>query len=933
MINFIAAILIVLVCVFPVQGEDRGVRVLSEDSFGLVLEIDVPPPVFETVDIAAQTYSRVKLKGWAATLKSGSPELPAQGFLIQVPQSGDITVEAAGSSPSSVPNLTVSPVPYLKPSDDGQWTTEYSADEAIYLSSAFYPGRIAVVQRAGIIRGVPVARVIFYPFQWNPAAKELHRYSRITARVSFQNPLLSSRQPLSESNVSALSEVYQELLRQSVINYSPSSGQERHVEALEPVQSTDMSGDLKIMVKQSGLYRITYEDLKGTGIDVDNVRPNTFRLYHGTDDVFLRVVTAGTRMKQGDYLEFYAERFENTFTDTNVYRLSWGKKRGKRIPVRAGGVTGQGTLVTSFLDTIHLEQNNTGWGLTPGAPEQDYWFWEKITAPAVTNYPFTLQSLNKAGGTGKIKVCFRGASTAPPHPDHHTKITLNGTLIGDARWDGSDEYIQEADIPLNVLLEGTNTLTVESPGDTGAVVDIIYLNWIEISYWRQMEAKDDELTFTVTGEGRFRMAVNNLSSPDVRIFDITSPFRVSMYKGFTIAPGSNGYIAAFEDDLKGRKSFYLMTDKAVKSPFSTEQWRSAGLKSEANSADYIVITPREFLESASPLITFREQQGLRVKPVAVEDIYNEFGNGTLDPQAIKDFLTYTYAYWRRPAPAYVLLLGDGTLDYRDNFATGKKTRVPVHLLMTPDAGLVPDDNWYVAIDGNDVLPDMIIGRVPAADATMAADMVQKILGYENANSYSPRDVLFAADNNDIYFETINENLVSKLPAGYTARKVYLRSYSTTESATSDIISYMNNGMMLTNYVGHGDVTHWAGESLFVPEYISRLNNGGKLTFLVTLDCMNGYFAHPFYYSISEAFVAAKDRGAIAAFSPSGLGYPSEHMILGNEIFSSIFQDNIRALGAITTRSKINAFANGVSEDVVRIFTLIGDPAVRLKRGE
>jgi hypothetical protein len=54
------------------------------------------------------------------------------------------------------------------------------------------------------------------------------------------------------------------------------------------------------------------------------------------------------------------------------------------------------------------------------------------------------------------------------------------------------------------------------------------------------------------------------------------------------------------------------------------------------------------------------------------------------------------------------------------------------------------------------------------------------------------------------------------------------------------------------------------------------------------------------------------------------------MILGNEIFSSVFLDNVWVLGAITTQSKINAFANGVSEDVVRTFTLIGDPAVRLK---
>jgi len=212
-------------------------------------------------------------------------------------------------------------------------------------------------------------------------------------------------------------------------------------------------------------------------------------------------------------------------------------------------------------------------------------------------------------------------------------------------------------------------------------------------------------------------------------------------------------------------------------------------------------------------------------------------------------------------------------------------------------------------------------------------MARKILNYEMGEGYMPQEALFAADNNDPYFEAIDENMITRLSAGVTPRRVYLGTYADIKTAKQDLIDNINRGMMLTTYVGHGDVTHWAGEGLLESADILGLKNRKKLTFVVALDCLNGWFADPSYYSIGETFVTARRSGAIASFSPSGLAYSSEHDILGNAVFSSIFEKGNRQLGVITTGSKIEAFAQGVSENTVKIFTLLGDPAVRLRGGE
>ncbi len=275
-------------------------------------------------------------------------------------------------------------------------------------------------------------------------------------------------------------------------------------------------------------------------------------------------------------------------------------------------------------------------------------------------------------------------------------------------------------------------------------------------------------------------------------------------------------------------------------------------------------------------------------------------------------------------------MGDSNADYHDYYGTGKKNIVPAHLSITEGLGLTPDDGWYVSVRGGDLLPDMLIGRLSASTPEAAAQVAAKVMAYENASDYKPVETLFIADDDEPAFENINDELITALPKSISSSKVYLSEAESAKSARRAIVAGINKGMLITNYVGHGNTFYWAAEKIFRDTDIASLENGNKLTFVISLDCYNGFFSHPSKYSLGELFVITPDKGAIGSFAPSGTGYPWEHGILGNSLFSAVFEEGWNVLGAFTTVAKIEAYGNGTTKDLLRSFNLLGDPASRLK---
>ncbi len=80
------------------------------------------------------------------------------------------------------------------------------------------------------------------------------------------------------------------------------------------------------------------------------------------------------------------------------------------------------------------------------------------------------------------------------------------------------------------------------------------------------------------------------------------------------------------------------------------------------------------------------------------------------------------------------------------------------------------------------------------------------------------------------------------------------------------------------------------ESLLHRSSVDLLLSQPQQPLVLTMNCLNGYFHFPFFDSLSEELVKAETKGAIAAFSPSGLSLngPAHlyHQALLNELFDA-----------------------------------------------
>ena len=699
-----------------------------------------------------------------------------------------------------------------------------------------------------------------------------------------------------------------------------------------------------------GVYKVTYEDLNNLCIDLSGADPAILKMTNQGKEIAIDVVddNHNSRFDSGDYIEFYGNAIPRgdksfRFTETNIYWLSAeGGAERKRIQLLNSLTPQLLNSQTSFKKVLHMEEDK--WYEQKNYPEvtlpedvREHWFWGGVfytpglagsdTASYKRDYPFSIVYFNSSQPVS-IKIRLQSVKGS-----HHIRGYINSTnnLVINEVWDSQTPFDIEAPIPLSYLNNnGQNTLWLESVGDTSSgILEIFYLDWFEVTYYHLYKVEHDELKFT--GEGQLNLT--NFSTSNMSIYDISDPVNVEKIIGAEVAgsPGS-GYNARISvPNSTTAKVFLALSDALKKSPFAIEPYTMDGIKSKG-PADYIIITHGDFLGSIESLATYRSSStggGYRVLTVNVKDVYDEFGDGIETPQAIKDFLIYAYNNWN-PKPKFVLLVGDATVDYKDimGYGTGYgvKSYVPAYLYNYTGLGEVPSDNWFADVN-EDVLPEMNIGRIPAKTAAEVTAVVNKIISHESFSRSG--NALLIADNEPI-FEQLSDDLAGITP---DTTKVYRG--SDPDNFRTKVIDAINSGPLIVNYTGHGSVVDWANADVFSSRDVSELTNK-DYPFVVTLNCLNGYFIMPDdgvqYPSVAEAFLLAQDKGAVAVFAASSIGYPSEHDPLAKSLYSTLYNANMDAtLGEAVTKAKEDMYKNNeISEDVVETFIFFGDPATKLK---
>ncbi|MDI6784887.1 MAG: C25 family cysteine peptidase, partial [bacterium] len=374
------------------------------------------------------------------------------------------------------------------------------------------------------------------------------------------------------------------------------------------------------------------------------------------------------------------------------------------------------------------------------------------------------------------------------------------------------------------------------------------------------------------------------------------------------------------------------------------------LRNPDQQADYLIITHSTFTAIAQTLAEYRRKQGLTVRLVDINDIYDQFSYGLFDPRAIRSFLQYAFYYWKKPAPNYVLLIGDASSDYKGNFANGVFNYVPAYRKYIV-AGECASDAWYVQFCGTDIIPEMLIGRISVNNLSDAETIVNKIIRYEQNPEYGSwrSRILFMAD--DGFEENCQKIERDYIPDSYISRQLDLRDYGLEDNfflptsvkskismeCNQALVSALSEGDLMTIYFGHGSPNVWTHERILFGgdsknSDMKRLTNGARLTFVVNLTCSTGGFDYPqkpWNICISEDMHRVKNGGAIALYCPSGLGFTPQHQVLTELLTKAIFADNQRLVGDAIGQSVIEYVFEKKNDLMPEMFILFGDPAMEL----
>jgi hypothetical protein len=689
-----------------------------------------------------------------------------------------------------------------------------------------------------------------------------------------------------------------------------------------PVPSSVISSSTlaRVAVAQDGIYVLSYADLEAAGLDLSKLDEDAVSLSNQGEEVPLLASGDGADLK----LLFYGTANAGPYSRTNVYWLSLEGGARTRMLERPASAGPCGAFASSFVDTARGEEDL--FYAASVAVGEDHWYWEKLLAPETAELP--LEVLDLAPGDGLLRLALLGYTSDEVSPDHHVRVNVNDCMLGEASWDGQERHLVDSAVPGSCLLEGENTVGVEALGDTGARVDIALVDWFELEYQRYFRAHDDRLEFT--GQGGSHL-VTGFSTQPVWFFDVSDPLEVVQLTEADTEEEQALYTLAFAESEPVGDLYLAVGQAGLLAPTSIAAvTESIDLLSAANHADYLIITPEDFAASLQPLAQWRRDQGLSVMLIGINEVYDQFSYGLVDPAAIRELLRYAHANWTKPAPQYVLLVGEASYDYLDNLKGPNKSLVPTYLVDTAFSGQTLSDNWFVCLDDEDVLPDMAIGRLPVSTAQEATAVVDKIIAYERgapAGDWRERIVL-VADGTEANFGAQSDLLAEEsVPASYVVSRVYGASV---EDPSSVVAKELGAGSLIVNYVGHGSIDTWSEDRLFTSEQIASLGNDGRQPMMILMSCLLGFFGHPERQSMAEELLLAKDGGAVAAFAPSSLTLSSDQGPLNRALLSALLSAETPTIGRAILEAKRSVSAETQSQlDVIETFTLLGDPALRL----
>jgi hypothetical protein len=624
-----------------------------------------------------------------------------------------------------------------------------------------------------------------------------------------------------------------------------------------------------------------------------------------------------SKLKTARGLFFYGETVDSLYTRDTVYRL---RQTG-------GGITMQTVAVApatavpggSFPESQASEVDSFPATAISPDPESDYWYWAFLVGgdPTFGHKTFTLDAPGLAAGDGMLTVNLQGATDTHVIGEHRASVALNGTVLDEIQWQGIAPQQGTFPVPSSLLRPVGNQVEVTATVGGGAPFSILYVDGFRLGYQRTFTAAGDALAFTGGGNP----TVTGFSGPAVRLVDISDPLRPRWLTGAAVeADPAGGYRASFVPSPVSR--YLAIGPGALKAPAAVRPWNAPDLL--PLRADVLIVVPTGFEAAAERLAVLRRSQGLEALVVNLDQVADGFGEGIATPQAIQAFLRS----WSMP-PRYIVLVGEGSLDYRNLQGYGDCVMPP--LMIQGEGGLFPSDNRFADTTG-DGLPDMALGRIPVLTASELNIYVDKILAYEASGEPAwASNALMLADHQDgaADFSADSDRIAGLLPAGSAVDRIYLSSMPLAVART-ELLQKIQSGALWVSYLGHGGLDRLSAGGLLTSADVAGLTNESKLPVVTAMTCMINRFAVPGVRSLGELLVKSPAGGAAAVWGPSGLSYHGEARQLA-EVFYRLSAEQTGRLGDSVMRALREYGRLGGDSRMLDVYNLLGDPSLLVRQ--
>mgnify|MGYP001374885670 FL=1 len=765
-----------------------------------------------------------------------------------------------------------------------------------------------------------------------------------------------------------------------VVNYS---FLERSKNNKNSIQSSVMrNGDwYQFFIQESGIHKIDRNFLENLGINTESIDPRKIKIFgHGGEMLTMQntenflidpfensIKITGEEdgsFDSDDYILFYASgpgayNSENN-TNLNLYEdkisyfLSIGSEDGLRISdlLEPDGET---SFSIDYYTNYQFHENDD-YNL---AKIGRRWFGDRFDYENIKTFSFDIDNLI-VDQPVKLKI----SAAATSEIVTSMSVELNGTQlstmvfgsIGDPILATGDSF--SSNINLNSS-QANITLTYNNNGNPASSA---YLDFISIEAISGLNFNGGQLIFyndDLDFESEIVSYQISNSSNILSVWDISDLSNVleithnqeSNLTFKSVYSSSNRFVAYDGVD------FYTPTveDNSQISNQNLKENIFLNSLNEIEPVDYIIIARSDMLFEAERLANInRDVNGLNVKVVELQKIYNEFSSGNQDISAIRNFIRYVYNNSNNNnSLKYLCLFGDASYDY--------KNRIPNNTNIIPSwnslnsfslSSSYVSDDFFGMMDiaegtmTNSNKLDIAVGRILADSNSRAKDLVDKIETYYSQNSFSDwrNKIIVVSDDVDEPWENIIQStsnniadLITENKPFFNAKKILADAFNQETSSggerypevKSQLINGMKQGALVVNYFGHGGEDGLARERIFDKIDAVDITND-KFNCFVSVTCEFTKFDNPNRETAGEYLYWNKNGGSIALITTTRQIFVSVgvnfNLTLENYLFS-LDSDSYTTMAEALRLTKIDPSIS--NSDQRRLVFFIGDPAMKL----